>query len=459
MRLKKTDLRSRVNANLAFRFEAEGLTSFAGLELLRRYFRKIDLSGLLRRHLRTPLPATDFGVVAILLLLLTLIIVGGRRLRHLVHLEGDPLVLRLCGLKHLPSPRTVGRWLAKLRVRDLGALLRVNEAVVASIIDSLGLARLTIDVDGSVVCAGQKVEGARRGYNPHHRKVPSYYPITAYEAQSGQILRVRNRSGNVHDGKASLSFLRDLFAQIRTSFGTRPVLEFRMDGAFFRQDVIKLLDAHGAEYAIKVPFYQWVGLKAAIQANRQWWRVDDTVSCFEKCVLMGPWDRYMRVLIYRKKVNHKGPKHYQLDLFDPADGHWEYSAIVTNKTLNGRSLWQFMCGRGGHEKVLGELKSGFAFDCLPTMRYAANGAWQILSMLAFNLMRGFQIATTAELRTTSRKRRARYGFEMIQTVRYLWLNRAAILVRPRGKPTLDVGTAAALRTRFEAADRNLREAA
>jgi hypothetical protein len=39
--------------------------------------------------------------------------------------------------------------------------------------------------------------------------------VTAHEAQTGQIgqiLRVQNRSGNVHDGKGSLGFLRSLSA-------------------------------------------------------------------------------------------------------------------------------------------------------------------------------------------------------------------------------------------------------
>ncbi|MGH8896652.1 MAG: transposase, partial [Egibacteraceae bacterium] len=58
-----------------------------------------------------------------------------------------------------------------------------------------------------------------RGYNPHHRKVPSYYPITAYEAQSGQVLRVQTRPGTVHDGKAALPFLRALLHQVRATLG------------------------------------------------------------------------------------------------------------------------------------------------------------------------------------------------------------------------------------------------
>ena len=41
------------------------------------------------------------------------------------------------------------------------------------------------------------------------------YPITAYEANTGQVLRVGKRAGNVHDGKASVSFLDELFEQTR----------------------------------------------------------------------------------------------------------------------------------------------------------------------------------------------------------------------------------------------------
>jgi hypothetical protein len=44
-----------------------------------------------------------------------------------------------------------------------------------------------------VLRTGSKVEGAARGFNPHHPKDPSYYPLSAHLAQLGQILRVQNR--------------------------------------------------------------------------------------------------------------------------------------------------------------------------------------------------------------------------------------------------------------------------
>jgi Transposase DDE domain group 1 len=458
MRWRRADLRGRVNGNLRLRFEHKGLTSYAGLEFVRRYFSMIGLMAMLRRELGRAVPRSDFGAPTMVLVILALLMSGGRRLRHLLYLEDDPIVLRFCGLRRLPTAHTVGRWLREFRTRHLPRLQWLNSLIAARAIRQALLRRLTIDVDGSVVSTGLQVQWAQRGFNPHRRKVPSYYPITAYEAQSGQVLRVQNRPGNVHDGKAALGFLRDLFTQIATTLGAVYELEFRMDGAFFRREIIALLEHHRAEYAIKVPFYPWTGLKAQVQQTQVWSRVDSGVSCAEHRVEPARWGRRLRVVVYRRRVHHETAKNFQLDLFDPSNGTYEYSAVVTNKLLGGQALWAFICGRGVHEKVYGELKRGFAFDCVPTMRYAANSAWQLLSVLAFNLMRGFQMVTTAERRARTRKRRSRFRFEAIHTLRYLCLNRAGALVRPDGYPTLDVGRAHGVIDRFKRLDRLLKAA-
>jgi hypothetical protein len=47
-----------------------------------------------------------------------------------------------------------------------------------------------------VVRTGATVGWAFRGFHPHHRKDPSYYPLLAHVAQTGHILRVKNRPGN-----------------------------------------------------------------------------------------------------------------------------------------------------------------------------------------------------------------------------------------------------------------------
>jgi Transposase DDE domain group 1 len=458
MRLSRTDLRRRVNGRVEYRFDLEQVTSYGGLELVREFLQGLGFRDRVRRLVERSFPKTDFGVTSMLLLLLGLLIVGGRRVWHLRYMQSDPIVARFAGLHRLPSTRTVSGWLARLSSSHVARLVRLNSEMVAEALKQEGLSRLTIDVDGSVVSTGLKVEGAKRGFNPHHRKVPSYYPITAYEAQSGQILRVQNRPGNVHDGKASLDFLSSLIEQLRETVDWRCRLEFRMDGAFFRRDVLDFLDSHGAEYAIKVPFYPWLQLKTAVALAPEWKPIDETVSYCETRTLLRPWKQVRRIVLYRKRVAHETRKNFQLDLFDPDDGHYEYSAITTNKDLNGRNLWHFLNGRGTHEKAYAELRNGFAFNCVPSLKAAANAVWQVLSVLAFNLTRSFQVAIHPDRRSRSRKRRTLHPFDTIHTLRFKILARAGVLFYPAGRATLDLGTSPATEADFNRAIRALRAA-
>jgi hypothetical protein len=313
-------------------------------------------------------------------------------------------------------------------------LQALNAEIVARVIRCEPLRTLTVDVDGSVVSTGHQVERAFRGFNPHHRKVPSYYPITAYLAETGQILRVKNRSGNVHDGKASITFLRDLFSQIKETVGSAYHLNFRMDGAFFHPKVLQLLVTKGAGFCIKVPFWQWLDLTGRIKARRRWKHINTQLGYFETTLTV--WDVTLRVVIYRKKVFHRSRKNYQLDLFDPNDGYYEYCAIATNLSLVPRKLWNFMAGRGEHEKVIGHLRGQLAFATVPTNRYGANSAWQQLVAIAHNLLVSFQIDTGARRRYRTEKRTCLYELKTPQTLRFELLNRAGRVVRPNGTTIL-----------------------
>lgn len=432
MRRSRTDLRARVNGDLPLEFSEVALTSYAGLELFGRYLRATRFNAQVRDAFAGMAGWGDFGAVAMVRLLMGLLVVGGRRLRHLRFVQDDPLFRRFCAVRVVPTARTLSRWLQVFTMTTVQPLQQINTAVVARVLGTLGVRTWTIDVDGVVVSTGLQVERAFRGFNPHHRKVPSYYPIMAHLAETTHVLRVKNRSGNVHDGKAGLSFLRDLWTQLGTLLPRGGTVRFRMDGAFFRQDVLQWLAARGAGYAIKVPFYHWLDLQQYIRAQPTWRPVAPDVTGFVVPEAATPWGRPVRVAIYRKHVAHRATKNYQLDLFDPNDGHYEYSAVTSNLAFTLANLWRFACGRGNHEKTIAQLKSGLAFHTVPTMSYAANSAWQHLVVLTHNLLTNFQIETGAVRRTPSRKRTVLPVLHTIQSLRFTFFNRAAQLVRPRG---------------------------
>ena len=218
MRISRSRIRARVKGELPITFSDEAISARGGLELLRRYFGAIDLPGRLRGLFRGTELDGDFGAVRMTLLLIGLLVIGGLRVTHLAFVGTDPILLRFAGLHLVPADRTVVRWLKAFTpplLERLGTLIR---DLVYEQIERCRLARLTIDLDGTVLRTGARIDGTERGFNPHHPKDPSYYPLTAHLAQLGQILRLWNRPGNVHDSHNAAGFLRGLFADLRTRF-------------------------------------------------------------------------------------------------------------------------------------------------------------------------------------------------------------------------------------------------
>jgi Transposase DDE domain group 1 len=434
MRLKVRSLRRVVKGDLSIEFVPQRLTSYGGLELVRRYLSKLAIVGRLRAAL-TAIPS-DYGSARLALLVIGLFYVGARRLEHLQYLVGDPLVARFCGLARLPTARTVSNWLKQFTQATLAPLVELNHDLVLETLGAWRLPRLTIDVDGTVICTGAQVQWAFRGFNPHHRKHLSYYPLLAHVAQTGHILRLKNRPGNVHDSKQAVAFVRELIDSVRAGLGRAVPLEFRMDAAFFQRDILRLLAARGCHYAIKVGYWSWLPLKQLAAERRDWTPLAPGVTGFEHRLTIPQWDLDVRVMIYRKHVRHESRKNFQLDLFTPDDGHFEYYAVATNMPLGLPALFAFVCGRGAQEKTLAELKGEFALDVVPTNHYGANSAWQQLSVLAHNLIRSFQLDTGATPKPRSRKRTYAFLFRSMRTLRFLVIARAGRVARIGGRTRL-----------------------
>ena len=96
MRRRIADLHGRANGNLRVEFTEQGLTSYAGMELLIRYVRRIGMNERIRYHLSSITPGGDFETVALCRAVLGLLIVGGRHLRHIDFLKGDRVFERFC---------------------------------------------------------------------------------------------------------------------------------------------------------------------------------------------------------------------------------------------------------------------------------------------------------------------------------------------------------------------------
>src|SRR5262249_7899219 len=139
MRLSVGTLRQVVKRDLPIAFVRQQLTSYGGLELVRRYLRQIDLPH--PPHAARAALGGDYGAPPALLLV-ALPYVGARRLEHLQYLMGDPLVRRFTGLARVPTARTVGNWLRRFTQETLRPLVRLNQDVVLDTVAQLNVPRV-----------------------------------------------------------------------------------------------------------------------------------------------------------------------------------------------------------------------------------------------------------------------------------------------------------------------------
>lgn len=199
MKLSKKQIHSKTHAIPTLRFEDQNLTSFSGLIIFQKLFEKLSLQEKLRQCFKHRKVSPIFGETTIVLLLVVHLLLGYRELRHLSFYQDDPMVKRLLNLKKLPDVATISRTLSDIDDESVSRYLTMASNVVLSRLRSQSLPRVTLDFDGSVIGTNRYAEGTAVGFNRKKKGQRSYYPLFCTIAQTGQVLNVLHRPGNVHD--------------------------------------------------------------------------------------------------------------------------------------------------------------------------------------------------------------------------------------------------------------------
>lgn len=447
MKFSKTQTFSRVHRIPELCFEDQRLSSFSGLVVIQALFAKLDLRQRLTRcfrHIRSD-AVIGFSVVTVLLILHLML--GYRRLRDMQRYKEDPLVLRALGLRRLPDVATVSRRLSQV---DRHAITRVraeNRDLVLQPLAAMRVARITTDFDGSVLGTGRAAEGTAVGYNKQKKGQRSYYPLFCTVAQTGQVLDVYHRPGNVHDSNGAKRFIQKRIEDIRAVL-PQAKLESRLDAAFFADEHVQMLDDKAVAFTISVPFERFCELKQMIEGRKRWKRLDPSWAFFESQWSPKCWDRRFRFIFIRQKVKKQNKQPLQLDLFIPQQHGYEFKVIVTNKKGSARSVLRFHNGRGAQENVFGELKSQCNMDYVPVRRLAGNQLYLMSAVLAHNLLRALQMQVAKPHPRANEKRSPLWLFKEAATIRLQLIHRAGRLTRPHGKLRLTLSANEATKKSF-----------
>ncbi len=437
MRVAKDDIYTRACSIPKLRFEDQELTSYGGIVVFQKLFAKLNLKERLRRCSAHLTEKNLYHPAVIVQWLIVHLLLGFRKLRDLEFYQDDPLIKRILGLKVLPDVSTISRALIEFDDRAIEAHHELNREQAMTRVLKEGWRRITVDFDGSVLSTKKHAEGTAVGFNKQKKGARSYYPLYCTIAQSGQVFDVLHRSGNVHDSKGAIAFVRQCIDRIR-EWLPGVMIEIRLDSAFFSDEMVGALEALGAEFTISVPFERFAQLKRLVQERRVWWpaTADGELRFFQKEWKPKCWSRKFRFIFIRREtaVQQKGP--IQLDLFEPQESGYEFKVVVTNKTGIALKIVRFHEGRGQQENIFSELKDQANMDYLPSRRWAGNKIYLICAILAHNLGRELQMDASEPQRGTTEKRSPLWIFEGLDTMRRKFLQRAGRLTRTNGVLTL-----------------------
>jgi hypothetical protein len=434
MRYKKRSLIARRNKILPIRFIRQDMTTYAGLTMIDHYLRLYRIHSRLRQTVKSYGFKGDYGIGDILFIVLIMVLIGAERLQHIEYLKNDPLFCRVVQLTRIPHRTKLSSALKQFTSDSLKSLSELNSELVIEKLNELGLNEITIDLDGTVISTKGHPSWAFKGYNPIKKGAKSYFPLTAHVGETGHFLSILNRPGNVHDSNRALFVIQTLRKQL-SDFSIR----FRADSAFCVPEVINYLIKKHAGFAIKAPFWKLLHLKASAQQRQRWFKINNKWGYFWIKQPIDSIDHEHYVIILRKKISCP-KKHYQLKLFSPNNGVYEYSAVVTDtKNWDPKDLLLFVSGRSAQENSISELKTSFAFDHIPTNTYQANSAYMQMSQMAYNLSISMQ-HSMGMAKTRDAKGKSTRMFKNLEwkTFRFLILNRAGRIAWRKGIKVIEL---------------------
>jgi hypothetical protein len=264
----------------------------------------------------------------------------------------------------------------------------------------------TIDLD-STICEtyGLKKDGARHHGYTHVR---GYHPLLAIAAGTGDVLMARLREGRANTARGAGHFLRETIGRVRQA-GATGQLTVRADSGFYAHAVVAVCRAMGVRFSITVR--QSSATRRLIEAIPDdawspipyWIEGGADVAETTYTPFAGEPDAAPVRLIVRRVRPTPGSQLALLTLYD-------FHAFVTDRDGETLVLEADHRRHAEIENAIRDLKYGVALNHLPSGKFAANGAWLSVQVIAHNLARWTARIGLAEgIVTTKTLRRRLFG--------------------------------------------------
>ena len=393
-----------------------GAMSFGGIGVMRRLVSRLGLVReidrrlhLLKRHL--PYRESDH-----VLNIAYNILCGSTRLEDLNGLRNNVPYLDALDAEMIPSPTAAGDFMRRFEQEDVVELMEALGAVRPQLWKGRGRELLGpvayVDVDGTVApTQGEKKAGMDMSY----KGVWGYHPLIISLANTGEVLSLVNRPGNVpsHTGAAEwIGRSIDLVAPHVERVCVRGDTHFSLTAHFdewsekadfifgYRscpvlEAAVSVLDEESWQPLKRRP--RWTSRSGQTRAKRpnekdriveERGYTNLRLNCehiteFE--YRPGKCRKKYRMVVVRKNISKmKGDN----TLFDETRYHYY---ITTRTDVSAAELVRLANQRGDQENLIAQLKSGVDAMRVPLYDLVSNWAYMVIATLAWNLKSWFAL--------------------------------------------------------------------
>jgi len=365
-------------------FDGTQLVADAGLLLPATLAQRLGLRELVEEHLDLGKAPGRANAGDKLLTLVTSALGGGDTI-------DDANALRAAGTGRvlgftLKAASTLGTFLRSFRwghVRQLDAVSRHLLARAWAAGAGPGDAPFTIDLD-STICEtyGLAKEGARHhGYTG----VRGYHPLLAVAAGTGDVLMARLREGRAATVRGAAHFLRETIGRVRSA-GATGELTVRADSGFYAAEVAAVCRRMDVRFSITLRMHGTMRARIAAIPEDAW----------SPILYWLPGGADVAEIAYTPFADRKDARPVRLIVrrVRPTPGSqlsfftlYDYHPFITDRVGDMLELEADHRRHAEIENAIRDLKYGVGLNHLPSGRFAANGAWLAVQVMAHNLAR------------------------------------------------------------------------
>jgi hypothetical protein len=334
----------------------------------------------------------------------------GRTLEDIELRRNDETFLDALGAERIPDPTTAGDFCRRFSAADIGRLHDAIDEARLNVWARQGadfFQQATIDMDGSLVGTdGQCKQGMDVAYDGTW----GYHPLLVSLAETGEVLFIKNRSGNRPSQEGAAPLADRAIALCRRAGFQRILLrgdtKFSQTEHLDRWDTANVIFQFGYEakknlvrIANELENTEWTRLsrrpryevKTVPRQRRD--KVKETIveqRGYENQILQyeelaefryrpSACEQAYRMIVVRKHVRVEKGQQY---LFDKTP----YLFYITNDWTSSAEEIVFSCNhRCNQENLIEQLKNGTRAFRAPVDNLVSNGAYMVMAALAWNL--------------------------------------------------------------------------